>query len=328
MTLTVNDGHASNNTDDDTATFDVTAAPNQAPTAHITGGSCTDLTCSFSGTSSTDPDNDSLTYAWDFGDGTSTDPSPSHTFASSGDKTVTLTVDDGHSHTSTDTFTAKPKDPVATPVSNIGFVATASNVGNSTSRFVTIPANVQAGDTMVLFLGSASNGRTYTDPTGWTLLESKDGTNAAMGVRAWTRQAVASDAGKKVTVAISASTKADLTLGVYRDTDATTPIASSASKIDNAAGAAHTSPAVTATGGAQWLVTYWADRSNTSTAWTAPDGVSVRWPGSTDGSAAHALGLLADSNAAVSAGPQGQLTATANGDSSRGASVSVLLNTN
>ena len=35
-------------------------------------------------------------------------------------------------------------------------------------------------------------------------------------------------------------------MAAYRNTDGTTPIAASASKIDNAAGAAHTSPAVTA----------------------------------------------------------------------------------
>ncbi len=183
----------------------------------------------------------------------------------------------------------------------------------------------------MLFAGSASSGRTFTAPAGWTLLENKDGASA-MGVRAWTKTATAADAqhaaGRKVTVAISATTKADLTLGAYRNTDAATPIAASASKIDDGAGAAHSSPAVTAANDTGWLVTYWADRSNTSTAWTAPAGVTVRWPGQPDTGSAHVLGLLGDSNGAVSAGPQGQLTATANGDSSRGASVSILLNSN
>jgi hypothetical protein len=133
----------------------------------------------------------------------------------------------------------------------------------------------------------------------------------------------------KVTVNISAATKADLTVGVYRNTDSTTPIAASASKIDNTAGAAHTSPAVTASASNNWLVTYWADRSNTTTGWTAPASQTVRWPGNPlETSSAHAIGLLADSNAAVASGPQGLLTATANGDSSRGASVSILLNSN
>ena len=283
------------------------------------------------GDTSDDPENDTLTYSWDFGDGgTSTAANPTHPYTASGARTVTLTVNDGHGNEDADTAQANPTDPDPEPVSNIDFVGTASNVGNSTLRTVTLPAGVQAGDTMLLFLGAASNGRTYTNPTGWTLLQAADGTNGAMGVRAWTKKATSTDAagGVKVSVTISSATKADLTVGVYRDTDSTTPIAASASKIDNTAGAAHTSPAVTATVNNNWLVTYWADRSNTSTAWTTPLGVEVRWPGQPDTSSAHALGLLADSNTAVGAGPQGQLTATANGDSSRGGSVSVLLNSN
>ncbi len=329
VVLTVSDGHGLSDTD----TVTVTPSPgaNAAPTAHITGVNCDDLSCSFVGDTSDDPDNDTLTYSWDFGDGgTSTAANPTHPYTASGARTVTLTVDDGHGNEDADTAQANPTDPDPDPVSNIDFVGTASNVGNSTLRTVTLPAGVQAGDTMLLFLGAASNGRTYTNPTGWTLLQAADGTNGAMGVRAWTKKATSTDAagGVKVSVTISSATKADLTVGVYRDTDSTTPIAASASKIDNTAGAAHTSPAVTATVNNNWLVTYWADRSNTSTAWTTPLGVEVRWPGQPDTSSAHALGLLADSNTAVGAGPQGQLTATANGDSSRGGSVSVLLNSN
>ena len=76
-------------------------------------------------------------------------------------------------------------------------------------------------------------------------------------------------------------------------------------------------------------MTYWADRSDNSTGWTAPAGRD-RPAGrtATDTGTAHVIGLLADSNGPVTAGAQGQLTATANGDSSRGASFSILLNSN
>ena len=180
---------------------------------------------------------------------------------------------------------------------------------------------------MVLFFGAASIAPTYTGPNGWTLLETQTG-STAMTLRVWTKKAVAADEvdGLKVTVTSSAAAKSDLSLAVYRGTDGTTPIAVSASKVDNAAGAAHTSPTVTSTGSTNWLVSYWADRSNTSTAWAAPAGVTVRQPGiPSDTGSAHAIGLLADSNGPVASGAQGGLTATANGDSSRGASVSILL---
>lgn len=49
---------------------------------------------------SSDEDNDSLTYVWDFGDGyTSTDKTPQHTYDVAGDYTVTLTVSDGKDET-------------------------------------------------------------------------------------------------------------------------------------------------------------------------------------------------------------------------------------
>lgn len=50
--------------------------------------------------SSTDPNNDITTWAWDFGDGnTSTEQSPTHTYAADGTYTVGLTVTDSEGHT-------------------------------------------------------------------------------------------------------------------------------------------------------------------------------------------------------------------------------------
>ncbi len=328
VTLTVDDGKGHSATD--TVTLDPSAPANAAPTARITGVSCTALTCTFSGTTSTDPDGDTLSYSWDFGDGdSSTSGTPSHTYATAGARTVTLSVNDGNNHTATDSTTANPADADPDPVSNITFVGAASNAGNSTTRTVTFPSGTQAGDTLVLFLGGASIAPTHTAPASWTLLESKNG-SSAMAVRAWTKTATAADvAAARVSVTSSSTTKVDLSVAVYRGLDGTTPIAGTASKIDNGAGAAHTSPAVTATGGTSWLVTYWADRSNTTTGFTAPANVAVRAAGlPSDGGSAHAIGLVADSNGPVNAGPQGELTATANGDSSRGASVSILLSSN
>jgi subtilisin len=67
---------------------------NTAPTAAFTS-SCIGLACTFYGSGS-DPDNDPLTYSWNFGDGgTSTEVTPLHTYAAAGSYTVTLTVSDG-----------------------------------------------------------------------------------------------------------------------------------------------------------------------------------------------------------------------------------------
>ncbi|MFQ5748780.1 MAG: S8 family serine peptidase [Planctomycetota bacterium] len=69
----------------------------------------------FDGSASSDPDNDPLTFSWDFGDGS---PAASgavvtHTFASASTFTVTLTVDDGQGGMDTDVALATITNPPA-----------------------------------------------------------------------------------------------------------------------------------------------------------------------------------------------------------------------
>ena len=82
---------------------------NAAPTARIVANPTSGLaplTVSFDGTTSTDPDGDTLTYAWDLdGDGQfddATSATPSRQYAT-GTYDVGLRVDDGHGHTATAT---------------------------------------------------------------------------------------------------------------------------------------------------------------------------------------------------------------------------------
>ena len=69
---------------------------NSPPTASFTYG-CTDLSCDFDGTGSSDSDGSISSYEWTFGDGgTSSGATASHTYATGDTYTVTLTVtDDG-----------------------------------------------------------------------------------------------------------------------------------------------------------------------------------------------------------------------------------------
>ena len=328
VTLTVNDGHG--NTDTDTVTVTPTDPPNTAPTAHITDVNCADLECSFSGATSTDPDDDTLSYSWDFGDSTpaGSGATPSHTYADAGARTVTLTVDDGNGHTATDTATANPADA---PVSHVAFVGANSSNGNRLNHITALPGGVQVGDTLIAFFTANSTSVPITGPVGWTLLQTRDGN--AIAARAYTKTATLTDTlpGARVTVTTSPSgtfngyVKSDLTVASYRGLDGTTPIAASASKTDNATGATHVSPAVTATDTTSWLVTYWADKSDNTTGWTAPAGETVRQAAATVSGTGHITALLTDGNAPVSNGANGQLTATANSTSTRGASFSILL---
>ncbi len=244
-----------------------------------------------------------------------------HTYATGAARTVTLTVADDHGHAVTDTVLATTTDPppAATPIT---FVAAAATNGNRNSHAVTVPSSVRAGDVLLLFFTANTTTPTYTNPAGWTVLQSRNGDGIV--VRAYRKVATASDAGSVVRLTSSGYAKSDLTVTAYRDAGTTSPVAASASKTDNVTGARHTSPAVTAVGDASWLVTYWADESSSTTAWTSPAGQSIR--ARTFGSAGgHISALLADSNGPVPAGAAGQLLATANSTSARGASVSVLL---
>ncbi len=321
VTLTVRDDHGNSDTDEIAAVTSDPVVVDQPPVAHATA-TCANLGCTFSAADSTDPEGEPLGYAWDFGDGTSpgSGVSTSHTYATAAARTVTLTVTDDHSNSDTDTVLATTTaPPAATPIS---FVAAAATNGNRTSHAVTVPTSVRAGDALLLFFSANTTNPTYTNPAGWTVVQSRNGDGTV--VRSYRKVATATDAGTSVRVTSSAYAKSDLSVVAYRNTNRTNPIAASASKVDNATGAAHVSPALTATGSTSWLVTYWADKSTSTTAWTAPAGQSIR--ARTFGSAtAHISALLTDSNGPVPAGATGQKTATANSSSTRGVSVSVLL---
>ncbi len=86
--------------DVDRIRFRAVEAPNQPPVARIAATedlAVAGLPVAFDGRRSTDPEDDPLTYHWDFGDGTtSTEPAPAHEYADgTGERVVTLTVSDG-----------------------------------------------------------------------------------------------------------------------------------------------------------------------------------------------------------------------------------------
>jgi len=99
--------------------LDSIGEPNENPVAVPNGpyGGTEDIAIAFDGSGSTDPDEDPLTYTWDFGDGNmGSGVSPSHTYLWGGNFTVSLTVSDGKGGTDTfETFAdvAEVNDPPA-----------------------------------------------------------------------------------------------------------------------------------------------------------------------------------------------------------------------
>jgi PKD repeat protein len=96
ITLTLTDGNGG--IDTATADVDVQQPANQPPVADVGGpySGDEDTPVGFDGSASTDPDNDPLSYSWDFGDGSiGSGEFPSHTYSYGGEFTVVLTVLDG-----------------------------------------------------------------------------------------------------------------------------------------------------------------------------------------------------------------------------------------
>jgi len=100
-------------------------AGNRAPTVTIggpySGNEGSPITV---GAVGADPDNDALTYLWDFGDGTTgTGAAPAHSYADNGAYTVTVTVSDGSaSATASTSVTVRNVGPTGTIVSPTGSV--------------------------------------------------------------------------------------------------------------------------------------------------------------------------------------------------------------
>ncbi len=153
VTLTVTDNNGATGTSTQNVT--VTAAPaNVAPTASFTS-SCTDLTCSFDGSASSDSDGTISSYSWSFG---ATGATASNTFASAGTYSVTLTVTDnnGATGTSTQNVTVTAPPPPAGNVLSNGVAKT--GLSGATGTEVNYTMVVPAGATGLSFVMSGGTG--------------------------------------------------------------------------------------------------------------------------------------------------------------------------
>lgn len=272
----------------------------------VSSGSCTTLTCSFDGSESRDPDGSIVSYAWDFGDGTSgSGETPSHAYATANNYSVTLTVTDDSGGTASVTTEVTATAP-ATPIQHVG---TTSNNVSARTNTVPVPATVRAGDGLLLFETDNGSSVIATGPAGWTLVDSV--TTGTATTRLWQRTAPAGSAGSQVTVTFSTSVKSAVHLVAYSGTSSAGPVAHLAKLVEPAGTTSltHTTPTVTVSGGGSWVVSYWADKSSTTTSWTLPGSVSGRGAASIGTGTAHISAAVGDSNQTVASGVYGGLTA-------------------
>ena len=291
---------------------------NQPPTADFSN-TCTLLDCSFDGGSSSDTGGSIVAYEWDFGDGaTSTIAAPTHTYAVAGSYDVTLTVTDNQGAVDSVTKTLVVEGP---PVQNsVGYVGSTVSAANNANPTVSVPAGAIVGDRLILALSLNITTQTFTGPSGpgWTLLN-----NVVVGdmrTVLWTKAVAAGDPAT-VSVPLSGAGKYTATLAAYTGVAAGTPTYASATDTVNHTN--RTTPSVVAPEGA-WVVSYWADKSSTTTAWALPGTVTSRSSACGDGSG-RICSAFADSGHTVSAGTQPGLTANTNAASTKATMWSVVL---
>jgi PKD repeat protein len=301
------------------AVFLSTVSGNVPPTAAFTA-SCGGLSCTVDAGASTDSDGSIASYAWDFGDGTNgSGATASHTYAAGGTYTITLTVTDNRGGTAT---TTRPVT-VSVPTTAIAFRGAANSNANGTTSTVTVPAAVQAGDGLVLTATVNADTVTVSDPAGWTRVNRTSTTGIQTVV--WSKVATAADASGAVSVTLGGTVKTSLTVAAWSGTSATTPVASVTGAVDTTSKTAHTTPTATVATPGSWVLSYWADKSSSTTAWTAPAGQSVRNV-SIGASSGRITSLLTDGGGVAPPGAAGGLTATTDLAGTKATMLTVVLN--
>jgi PKD repeat protein len=285
-----------------------TGGGNTPPVAAFSS-TCTGLSCSFDASGSSDPDGSIASYSWQFGDtATGTGVTPSHDYGTAGTYPVTLTVTDNGGASSSVSHQVAPSSTGA-PVAFVG--AAHGQGGAVTTQAATVPAAAHVGDTVLMWL-TTSTGSAWSSPTnvtGWTQLDTF--TNGSTVSTAWSKVVASGDPGKQVRFTAASAHKAVLELAVYSGVAATTPVTARAGDVNRTT---HTTPTATTSTGA-WAVSLWTDKSNATTAWTAPGGVTTRDTTAGTGSGRFSA-LLADSGGPLAAGSYGALTATTDAASS------------
>ncbi len=276
-------------------------APVDLPPTAAFSSACSGLTCTLDGSGSTDPENQPLTYRWDFGDGgTSTAQVPVHAFAAAGAYPVTLTVTDPGGHTAS----VSHQVIVDQASSTVGFRAAASTNVNSATPSVTIPSTVQPGDALVL-VATTNRDASLTTPAGWTLL----GTRLdAPDLESWafTRTAVPGSGGTPVSTSLDAISKTSLTLLAYSGAGVVTAAASAAEPATSTS--QHQSPSVTVAAAGSWIVSSWVDKSPGNPGWALPAGMTPR--AANTGTGSGVLTSASGDSGPVGAGTWPGLTAT------------------
>lgn len=296
------------------ASFDVTDRP---PTAAWTAACDADL-CRFDASASSDRDGTISSYEWDFGDGTGgSGIAPEHTFAGPGVYPVRLTVTDDHLNTDDDQQLVS-----VGALGTVGFRAATEASGRARAHRVTVPGEVRRGDGLLAFLSVNSTSRTVTPPGRWRLVDTV--TDSRLETTLWQRTAGRRTAGRPIRFLLDRRAKATTTLVAYHGTSASAPVGAVRGNYETGPSTTHTTPRLRLATEGAGLVSYWADRSTSTTGWTLPAGVVSRSQSAGTGTG-HTSAAAGDLDGPVSPGTAGGQLAEASSRSHHATMVTVLL---
>lgn len=291
---------------------------NQPPAAVLATPSCDGLTCSFDATGSTDPEGSALAFTWELGDGTVAEtPTVTHTYPASGSYTVTVEVRDTDGAAA---LASAVVDVADTPAA-IEFRGAAGAATNATAISPRVPADVQAGDGMLLIVSANRSGITLGAPPGWQLIGQR--TDDSMLTAVWSRVAQVGDASSLVRVTTGQTTKMTAQIVAYSGSDPVQPVAGVASAAATSQSTSQRTPIIAASP-TDWAVSVWASKSSSTTGWTAPAAVAVRDQRVNSGSGRIAS-LVADSAGPVGSTSTGGLVAVASQASSTATTWTIVL---
>jgi hypothetical protein len=170
----------------------------------------------------------------------------------------------------------------------------------------TVPGGAESGDLLLLIVSANRSGVSLTPPTGWQLMGTR--VDDSMQTRVWRKVATPSDAGTSVRVRTTVTTKLVGQVLAYggADTAVAPPFASAGQTTFTAS---HRTPVVT-TDTSSWAVSVWANKSSSTTGWTAPSSVIVRSYRANTGTG-RITSLVADSAGPLGTSAAGGLTAVA-----------------
>jgi PKD repeat protein len=213
--------------------------------------------------------------------------------------------------------------PPAAAADTITFRASAQAAFNQTTARVTIPSAVQEGDGMLLFVTTnVANLATTTPPAGWTLEGSRlSGSDTETSL--YSRVATADDAGRNAAVTFPSIVKSTLNLLAY-DGTAADPVATFAAAAETTSRATHITPGANVATAGSYVVSYWADKSSSTNAWTVPAGQTQRSTAIGVGSG-RVTSVASDANAGSAAGASPAVTATADAATAKATMWSVVL---